>query len=117
MRRLSLFLAIALLHGVSMPAAAQRRAEQFYYPGRFNWSMLRNYPEAARLFNAFDYAHAVLSERLYTEPGAPPERLERDEFRYITENLLVRPPRFEIAEEALMPAFCAVGSPVATRGS
>jgi hypothetical protein len=87
------------------PVTAQRRVEQFYYPGKFNWSMLRNFPEAARLFNAFDYAHAVLSERLYTEPGAPVERLEQDEFRFITQDLLIRPPRFELAEEAIMPAY------------
>ena len=44
------------------PAEAQlaQRNEQFYYPGSFNWQFLKRYPEAARLFNAFDYGHAVL---------------------------------------------------------
>ena len=46
-------LVVALGAG-AVPAAAQdRRDEQFYYPGSFNWSFLRVYPEAARLFNAF----------------------------------------------------------------
>ena len=32
------------------PLSAQdRRDEQFYYPGDFNWSFLSQYPEAARL--------------------------------------------------------------------
>lgn len=40
---------------VALPLAAQeRRNEQFYYPGGFNWTVLGTYPEAARLFNAFD---------------------------------------------------------------
>ena len=45
------------------------RSEQFYYPGSFNWQFLRAYPEAARLFHAFDYGHAVLYERLATDAG------------------------------------------------
>ena len=86
------------------PAAAQRHTEQFYYPGAFNWSFLRNFPEAARLFNAFDYGHAVLYERLYVDPAGAAARLER-EFRFLTTDLLVRPPRFAVAEEAIMPGY------------
>ena len=53
MRADRLVLAIAL--ALATPLSAQdRRGEQFYYPGDFNWTMLRTYPEAARLFNAFD---------------------------------------------------------------
>ena len=64
-------LAAGALLGAAAPAAAQdRRDEQFYYPGGFNWAFLRNYPEAARLFNAFDYGHAVLYERLLTTPSS-----------------------------------------------
>src|ERR1051325_8925306 len=61
---------------LASPAAAQRRDEQTYYPGSFNWAFLHRYPQAARLFNAFDYGHAVLYEELYLEPGAPVDRLQ-----------------------------------------
>lgn len=102
MRR-RLFAGIALL-ALAMPAAAQRRVEQFYYPGSFNWSFLRNFPEAARLFNAFDYGHAVLYEHLYASPERATLLLER-EYRFLTTDLLVRPPRFAVAEEAVMPSY------------
>ena len=87
------------------PAAAQQREEWFHYPGSFNWSFLRRYPQAGRLFNAFDYGHAVLYERLYAAPDAPVERLERKEFDFLTTDLLRRPPRYAVAEEAVAPAY------------
>src|ERR1041385_7990006 len=87
------------------PAPARRRDEQTYSPGSFNWAFLHRYPQAARLFNAFDYGHAVLYEELYLEPGAPVDRLERREVEVITADLLPRPPRFAIAEEAVAPAY------------
>jgi hypothetical protein len=97
----------ALTAGLGVPAGAQdRRDEQFYYPGSFNWEFLRTYPEAARLFNAFDYGHAVLYERLYTLPDSTraATALER-EYRYLTTDLLVRPPRFAVAEEVIEPTY------------
>jgi hypothetical protein len=84
-----------------------RRDEQFYYPGGFNWEFLANYPEAARLFNAFDYGHAVLYERLYTRRGRAEAELE-EEYRYLTTDLLIRPPRFAVAEEVIMPEYAKV---------
>ena len=85
--------------------AQDRRDEQFYYPGAFNWQFLNRYPEAARLFNAFDYGHAVLYEILYTSRGDPARARLAKEFRYLTTDLLVQPPRFAIAEEAVMPRY------------
>jgi hypothetical protein len=82
-----------------------RRDEQFYAPGPFNWSFLREEPEAARLFNAFDYGHAVLYERLLTRRGAALDSALAEEYRYLTGDLLVRPPRFQVAEEAVMPRY------------
>ena len=90
--------------GAGTAAAQTQRDEQFYYPGRFNWEFLAVYPEAARLFNAFDYGHAVLYERLYTRRGRAAAELDRD-YRYLTTDLLVRPPRFAVAEEAIMPTY------------
>ncbi len=100
------FTAAAVLLGTSLSAAAAQtqRDEQFYYPGDFNWQFLGKYPEAARLFNAFDYGHAVLYERLYTKRGKASRELEK-EYRYLTTDLLVRPPRFAVAEEVVMPSY------------
>ena len=98
--------AAAFLLGTSLSTAAAQtqRDEQFYYPGDFNWQFLAKYPEAARLFNAFDYGHAVLYERLYTKRGKASRELEK-EYRYLTTDLLVRPPRFAVAEEVVMPSY------------
>ena len=107
-RTLFRFLVLALLAAgvLPMPVGAQdRRDEQFYLPGAFNWKFLKNYPEGARLFNAFDYGHAVLYERLYTTSDEATGAALDQEFRYLTTDLLIRPPRFGIAEEAVMPRY------------
>ena len=102
---LHMVIATAVVPFSPSPGAAQdRRDEQFYYPGKFNWRFLANYPEAARLFNAFDYGHAVLYERLYTRGPAAASALDK-EYRYLTTDLLVRPPRYAVPEEAVMPAY------------
>lgn len=106
MRHLSVA-ALVLPLGAGTAAAQAQRDEQFYYPGRFNWQFLANYPEAARLFNAFDYGHAVLYERLYADRAKAAPALEA-EYRYLTTDLLVRPPRFAVAEEVIMPAYAKV---------
>jgi len=85
-------------------AAQDQRDEWFYMPGSFNWRFLSTYPSAARLFNAFDYGHAVLYERLYTGRGDAAGALEK-EFRFLTTDLLVRPPRFAVVEEAVSPSY------------
>ena len=96
--------ALLLVTVVGTAGAQSQRDEQFYYPGGFNWQFLATYPEAARLFNAFDYGHAVLYERLYTRQNRIGPELE-EEYRYLTNDLLVRPPRFAVAEEVIMPAY------------
>src|SRR5215208_5528108 len=98
-------LAIALgLAARAAPAAAQDWRgpyEQFYLPASHNWAFRNGYAAADRLFNAFDYGHAILYELLYTRPGAPPSRLEGREFDFITRRLLVRPPRLPLEERAI----------------
>ncbi len=100
--------AAALLIGAPGTASAQwvTVAEQFYPEGRFNWQFLNTYPESAKLFNAFDYGHAILYEVLWREPAnkAVP-RLEEREFAFLTEQLLIRPPRLPLAEEAVAPGY------------
>ena len=102
MRRLILALALV---APGILAAQEKHDEQFYRPGSFNWKFLHAYPEAARLFNAFDYGHAVLYETLWSKPGAPAALLENERFTYLTNNLLRRPPRFAVAEEAVAPEY------------
>jgi hypothetical protein len=98
--------AAALAVGLGMvaePAHAQwaRVHEQFYLPASHNWVFRRNYPGADRLFNAFDYGHAILYEKLLTRPGAPASELEVKEYDYITRKLLVAPPRLPLEEAAI----------------
>ena len=97
--------AVLLAAGHRTAEGQDRRNEQFYYPGSFNWTFLSKYPEGGRLFNAFDYGHAVLYEKLYTRPDAPPAELEVDQFTYLTGDLLIRPPRFAVAEEVIEPTY------------
>ncbi|MGH7503971.1 MAG: hypothetical protein ACREL7_19765 [Longimicrobiales bacterium] len=87
----------------AVPAAAQWSGayEQFYLPASHNWEFRRNYSGADRLFNAFDYGHAILYETLYTKPDAPPSLLEDDIFRRLTQRILVNPPRVPLEEAAI----------------
>jgi hypothetical protein len=101
---------LAGLHPHAPPAAspqrppAPRQDEQFYLPGSFNWRFLDRYPEAARLFNAFDYGHAILYELLLTK-GDTADAALAGEYRYLTRDLLVQPPRLGVAEEVVMPRY------------
>jgi hypothetical protein len=103
MRATSILLAVLLAGGSA--GAQERRNEQFYYPGSFNWQFLKRYPEAGRLFNAFDYGHAILYEILYTRPDAPLSVLEERTYEFLTKDLLLDPPRFAVAEEAIEPTY------------
>ncbi|NOT09340.1 MAG: hypothetical protein HOP28_14180 [Gemmatimonadales bacterium] len=103
MRRLVMCASLTIF--AAAPAAAQRHDDQYYYPGAFNWTFLRVYPEAARLFNAFDYGHAILYERLSQGSAGVRAKIETDDFRFLTTDLLLRPPRFAIAEDAVMPRY------------
>jgi hypothetical protein len=99
-RRVRRLLGLVMLLAAPLNAQESRNG-QFYYPGRFNWQFLQRYPEAARLFNAFDYGHAVLYEKLLTKPKELTRELEQRQFGFLTTDLLVRPPRFAVAEEAI----------------
>ena len=106
MNRHSLFTVLPLIGILAQGLAAQdRRNEQFYFPGAFNWQFLERYPEGGRLFNAFDYGHAVLYEKLLTRPHELERELEVRQFDYLTTDLLVRPPRFAVAEEVVEPSY------------
>lgn len=75
--------------------------EQFYQQAPHNWVFRNNYQAADRLFNAFDYGHAILYEKLWTMPDAPPSILEEKEYDFLTKKVLVRPPRVPLEEGAI----------------
>jgi len=79
--------------------------EQTSWPASHNWAFRQNFGFADRLFNAFDYGHAILYETLYTRPGADPSVLEEDVYRKLTEDVLVRPPHVPLEEAAVMVQY------------
>ena len=79
--------------------------EQYYLPGKFNWQFRNNYPTAERLFNAFDYGHAILYEKLWNSRGNAREELEQKKYDFITRKLLVRPPNVALEEGAIEVAY------------
>ena len=103
-----------VLGSAAEPAAAQgsRRwstvSDQFYLPAEHNWKFRRTYPVADRLFNAFDYGHAILYETLYTKPNAPAGELEDREYNFVTRRLLVNPPRVPLEEGAIEIAYAKI---------
>ncbi|MBC7896576.1 MAG: nuclear transport factor 2 family protein [Cytophagaceae bacterium] len=102
----ALFLALA---SVATPTTAgaqwSRVYDTFYFPASHNWAFRNTYPQADRLFNAFDYGHAILYETLWRNPNGSVQRLEGREYDYITRTLLVRPPRVPLEEMAIEPNY------------
>ena len=89
------------------PLAAQWSTtyEQFYLQAPHNWTFRTNYQHADRLFNAFDYGHAILYETLWRFPDAPPSRLEVDRYNDLTQKVLIKPPRIPLEESAIEPKY------------
>jgi hypothetical protein len=79
--------------------------EQFYLPARHNFAFRETHPGADRLFNAFDYGHAILYEKLWTRPDDATRLLEEREFAFLTEQLLNHPPALPLVEEAIEPMY------------
>src|SRR5688572_29559376 len=107
-KRIAHALALGLVvSATASPAAAQwvQSHEQFFLPASHNWVFRHNYIAADRLFNAFDYGHAILYETLYAHPNAPVSRLEQSEFNFLTQRLLRRPPRVPLEEGAVEVAY------------
>jgi hypothetical protein len=96
--------AVALSAPVS-GAQWSRTYEQFYLPGSFNWQFLNKYPAGAKLFNAFDFGHAILYESLWTKPNAPVSELEVRWYDRLTKEILVNPPHVPLEEGAIEIAY------------
>jgi ketosteroid isomerase-like protein len=99
-----LVLAAGLVPASLAGAQWSRVYDTFYLPASHNWSFRNSYPSADRLFNAFDYGHAILYEKLLTRPGNVGE-LEEKQFQFVTTKLLVQPPRVPLEEVAIAPAY------------
>jgi hypothetical protein len=79
--------------------------EQYYLPASHNWVFRDQHPVADRLFNAFDYGHAILYEILWNGKSATTEALEVQQYDFITRTLLVNPPRLPLEEAAIAPGY------------
>ena len=106
------FAALTALVGIGCaltPAVASAQwstaYEQFYLPGDFNWQFRHNYAGADRLFNGFDFGHAILYETFWTKPNAPTSELEEKWYDRLTREILVHPPRVPLEEGAIEVAY------------
>ena len=101
--------AIALMAaaGVSSPLAAQwvRTHEQFYLEAPHNWQFRDRYQAADRMFNAFDFGHAILYETLWRRPASSVQELEVTWYDRLTKEILVQPPRLPLEEAAIEIAY------------
>ncbi len=79
--------------------------ETFYLQAPHNWQFRTNYQHADRLFNAFDFGHAILYETLWTKPNAAAAVLEERIYDQLTKQVLVRPPRVPLEETAIEPMY------------
>jgi len=85
-----------------------RVPEQTYLGGSYNLAFRNTYPHSDRLFNAFDYGHAILYELLIRDAGRPDvatRNIDGREFTFITTKLLVHPPDLPLEEHAVGPAY------------
>ena len=103
--RLRLFTLLGLT--LATPAAAQWTTvtEQYYLPASHNWMFRAEHPVADRLFNAFDYGHAILYEVLWSTRRNAANTLESKQYEFITRRLLVNPPRLPLEEAAIEPNY------------
>lgn len=79
--------------------------EQFYLQAKHNWQFRERYQAADRLFNAFDFGHAILYETLWNKAGAPVTELEEKWYNRLTQKILISPPRVPLEEAAVEIAY------------
>ena len=113
MTRHSLLAAVALLFpAISLSAQSGRYYDQTYMRASHNWEFKKGYPQADRLFNAFDYGHAILYETLWRQPSAKRDVLDGKEFDFITKKLFVKAPRVMLDESAIGPEWAKLAPEV-----
>jgi hypothetical protein len=82
--------------------------EQTYLRASHNWAFRRAHPKVDRLFNAFDYGHAIVYETLLTHPGAASTRVEGPIFGRVTDDVLRHPPKVQLEEHAIGPTYATL---------
>lgn len=100
-----LILVFAAATAATAKAQWSRTYESSYLPGNFNWQFRSQYPGADRLFNGFDYGHAILYETLWANASAPVSELEQKQFDLLTKRILRNPPRLPLEETPIEVAY------------
>lgn len=88
-----------------LPAQWSTVYEQFYLQAPHNWQFRTHYSHADRLFNAFDFGHAILYETLWRFPDKPAEELEVRRYNQLVHRVLPKPPRLPLEEGAIEPKY------------
>ena len=107
--RRAVLAASTVLLALSAPATARAQwsttYEQFYLQASHNWTFRTHYQHADRMFNAFDFGHAILYETLWRFPDAPASELEVRRYDQLTKQVLIKPPRIPLEEGAIEPMY------------
>jgi hypothetical protein len=111
MRRSLLLFPLSLAGAVAACGSFARVSDQTYLGASHNWAFRNRFPHSDRLFNAFDYGHAILYERLLRDEGRPSDatrNIDGREFEFITTRLLVHPPALPLEEHAVGPTYATL---------
>ena len=103
--RLRLAGSLLMLWPAAMNAQWVTAHEQFYLEAPHNWVFHERFNAAHRMFNAFDFGHAILYETLWRTPNAPVSALEELWYNRLTKDILVRPPHVPLEEAAIEIAY------------
>lgn len=81
--------------------------EQAYLASLHNFEFRKHHPRADRIFNGFDYGHAILYESLLADARGI-TALEGPVFNRVTTRVLVRPPSVPLEEAAIAPRYATL---------
>jgi len=102
----SLLRRVVVCGALAASSGCGARTYEQSYAGYTNRLLFRaQYPAVDKLFNAFDYGHAILSETLIRYPSDYAPRLEGPVYRKLTCEVLRHPPRVPLEERAVGPAY------------
>src|SRR5688572_4262341 len=101
MRKLLFVAGVAAVSSEGLDAQWVRTHEQFYLEASHNWQFRDRYQAADRMFNAFDFGHAILYETLWRKPATAVQELEAKWYDRLTKDILVHPPRVPLEEAAI----------------
>ena len=105
--------ACGLGRGTTPQPLARSAYEQTYLPASHNWEFRAEYRQADRLFNAFDYGHAILYETLLDHPSDAARRLDGPELDFVVRRVLRHPPSVPLDDHAIAPTYTALVPEVA----